>query len=251
LHDKRNALEESRRILEKLLASKKQNEENEKYMEEMKNGLEEIRLKYEEQQKVLEKEKEEKKLNQQQFKEEIEKLKQETKIKVQAKHDEFETRVRHDQVQRASCKQEIEKLKIVLSEKEKLATEDRRERQEIAKRHEEKLKSLQDQLNQKMISQQQFEDMRLKIESLEKEEKESKNRETAELKRQLELKELQELKPKTFSDDETTWVEDVAEGAKKLTYGAARGVGSAVAATAKNAHDGIITLFGGLKKLFS
>ncbi|KAF6034849.1 ATL1 [Bugula neritina] len=177
--------------------------------------------------------------------------KQETKIKVQAKHDEFETRVRHDQEQRASCEQEIEKLKIVLSEKEKLATEDRRERQEIAKRHEEKLKSLQDQLNQKMISQQQFEDMRLKIESLEKEEKESKNRETAELKRQLELKELQELKPKTFSDDETTWVEDVAEGAKKLTYGAARGVGSAVAATAKNAHDGVITLFGGLKKLFS
>jgi len=246
LRDKRNALEESRRILEQLLASKRQNEENEKHMEEMKNRiLEENQLKYEEQEKVLEKERKEKKLNQQQFKEEIEKLKQETETKVQAKQDEFEARVRHEQKQRASYEQEIEKLKIILSEKEKLATDGRREVQEIAKRRGEQLKSIQDQLNQKMISQQQFEDMRLKIESLKKEEIESKNQETAELKRQLELKELQKL-VKVFDDDEPTWVEDVSEGVAKFTYG----VGNAVAATAQTAYDGATNLFRGFKKLF-
>jgi len=214
----------------------------------MKNRLEEIRLKHEEQQKVLEKEKKKKKLNQQQFKEEIEKLQQETEAKVQAEHDEFEARVRHEHAQRASLLEEIEKLRIILLEKEKLATEDRRKRQEIAKKYEEQLKSLQDQLNQNMISQQQFEDMRLKMESLKKDEIESKNQETAELKRQLELKELQEL-VKTSDDDEPSWTEDVGEGVAKFTYDVARGVGNAVAVAA-TAYDGVTNLFRGFKNLF-
>ncbi|KAF6028112.1 ATL1 [Bugula neritina] len=211
LRDKRNAIEDQRRILEQLVATKKQNEENERELEKMKDGLQDIQQKHAEQQKVLERERKENKLNQQQFKEEIEKLARETEAKVKAEKDQYEARFKQQQEQQASSLEEIEKLKILVQEKEKLATEDRRKGQEITKKYEEQLKSLQDQLNQNKISQQQFEEQNSKLESLKKGEIEAKDEMIAQLRQELKSKTSKELVA-ISDDDEKQWYTDVAEG---------------------------------------
>jgi len=104
----------------------------------MRDGLQ----KHIEQQKVLKEKRKEKKLNQQQSTENFEKPECETEAKVKALK---------------SLSEKIEKLNIDVLEKEKLATEDRRKGQEIAKKSEEQIKSLLDQMNQNEISRQQYE----------------------------------------------------------------------------------------------
>ncbi|KAF6028873.1 hypothetical protein EB796_012815 [Bugula neritina] len=247
LGDKRHAIEDHRRFLEQLVVTKRQNEENEKELQKMRDGLEDIQLKHTEQQKALEKERKENKLNQQQFKEEIEKLAHETEAKVKAEKDEFEAKLKQQQEQQTSSAQEIEKLKMVLREKEELATESRRREQEIIKKQEEQLKFLQDQLNQNKISRQQFEEQNLKLESLKKKEIEAKDKEIATLKRQLSSKTSQEVVESKTSLDNDDWVDDVAKGTMKLTVGVAKGIGNAAAGTAKALYSG----FSAIKSLFS
>ncbi|KAF6041675.1 hypothetical protein EB796_000018 [Bugula neritina] len=90
------------------------------YNQEMEN--------YNEQQRVLEEERKERKMDKQQFEEKLAQL----KANVRAK-GEYEARFKQQQEQRASSSREIEKLKFDVQEKEKLIAEDRRRGQEITK----------------------------------------------------------------------------------------------------------------------
>jgi len=191
-------------------------------LEKMKDGLQDIQQKHAEQQKVLERERKENRLNQQQFKEEIEKLARETEAKVKAEKDQYEARFKQQQEQQASTLEEIEKLNILVREKEKLATESRRREQEIIRKQEEQLKFLQDQLNQNKISRQQFEEQNSKLESWKKKEIEAKDEVIAQLRQQLKSKTSKELVA-ISDDDEKRWYTDIAEGFGKIGRGVVKG----------------------------
>jgi len=65
------------------------------------------------------------------------------------------------------------------------------------------------------------------------------------------FKGVQELTKSKISNEGDHWVTEVASGATKLTYGLAKGVGSAVGTAAKSLHSRVTSLFGGIKNLFS
>ncbi|KAF6021307.1 hypothetical protein EB796_020381 [Bugula neritina] len=180
----------------------------------MKNEWLNIQQNYNEQQRVLEEELTEKRLNKQQFEEKLAELKANVKAK-----EEYEARFKQQQEQRASSSREIEKLKFVLQETDKLTAEDRRRGQEIIKKFEEQQSAIRDQLNQNNISKEQFEEQNSVIETLRRKELETKDREIAEQREQLESRPAAET-----SDDEGTWFDYVAERVLRFGRGAKKRV---------------------------
>jgi len=193
LNDKKNSIGDNQSYIEQLIASKKQNKEHERNLKMMTDALEDMHQKHIKQLRALEKDRKERKLSKQEYKEKIEKLEREKEAKVKAEKDEFEAKLKQQQEQQAIAMEEIEKLKIVVGEKEKLTAEGRRKEQEIATKYDEQLKATLNRMSQNMISREQFEELKLKLDTLKNEEVNAKDQEIEELKRELALKSSQEL----------------------------------------------------------
>jgi len=222
LHYKRQAIEDYRKFLEQLVAMKKQDEENKKELQMMRDKLEEIRLKYDKQQRILEEERKEKKLNQQQFEEEYAKLAREK----QALKDEYEAKLKHQAEQKASSLKEFEKLAALSQKREILAMHNKKTRQVIEHKYEEKLKLLKDDLRRNLISQQQFEEQEAEIKSWRLDSIKSKDEKYEKLEKRLESMELKEL-AELF---EPTLVEVLKETATSFAKCAVKSVGNAMEA---------------------
>jgi len=222
LRDKRQTIVNHKEFLEQLVAKKKQDDENEKELQKVRDELKENQLKQDKQQIILEEKLKEKKLNQQQFEEEYAKLAREEK----AQNDEYDAKQKHWEEQKASLLKESEKLAAIVQNKEILAIYRREARQAIEQRYEEKLKHLKDELRRNLISQQQFEEQNAKIKSWRADRIKSKDEEFEKLEERLESMELKEL-AELF---EPTLVEVLKETVESLAKCAVKSVGKAIEA---------------------
>jgi len=146
LRNKKHVIENNRKTFEQLVAKKKQEGQTENELQKMRDEFEENPLKQDEQQTILEMEGKEKKLNKQQLKEKYAKLAHEKK----ALNNEYEAKQKHQAEQKASSLKEYKKLANISQQKEVLATYNRITKQEIQRRYERQLKSLQDELSQNL-----------------------------------------------------------------------------------------------------